>query len=256
MFTARNLYFLIILLLFATLVLRFFVPISFYVFIVMILAIIALLAYGSSTIKADFFTKAYHSPTHSRPEIAITFDDGPTEFTSEILDILKEYDAKATFFCIGKQVEQNQKVLKRMHDEGHEIGNHSYSHSNFFPFFKKHKIEDELRKTSLLIENCSGNNVANFRPPFGVINNTIVKAAQSNNLKIVGWNLRSFDGVKINSERVLQRIIPNIKSGTVLLLHDSRPDSGIILRKVLEDINLKNLRPVTVTQIFNIDESH
>lgn len=113
MFTARNLYFLIILLLFATLVLRFFVPISFYVFIVMILAIIALLAYGSSTIKADFFTKAYHSPTHSRPEIAITFDDGPTEFTSEILDILKRVRCKSDIFLHRKASRTKSKSIEK-----------------------------------------------------------------------------------------------------------------------------------------------
>src|SRR5688572_24310399 len=229
MLAVRNLYFLFIVLLFAAIVLRLFVPVSFYIFAAIIILIFGLLAYGSFNIKADFFTKSYHSPSHNRSEIAITFDDGPTEFTAEVLDILKEFDAAATFFCIGKRIDQNQEALKRMYKEDHEIGNHTYGHSNFFPFFKKKQIEEELRRTSLLIENITGKGVAFFRPPFGVINTTIVKAAKSNNLKIAGWNLRSYDGSKINKERVLQRIIPNIKSGTVLLLHDSRPDSGIIL---------------------------
>ncbi len=256
MLKARNIYFLLIVLLLTAFLLNLFIPISFYVYAGIMVLIIAFLVYGSFNIKADFFAKSYHTPAHNRQEIAITFDDGPTEFTTEVLDLLKEFNAKATFFCIGKRIEKNPEILERISQEEHVIGNHTYSHSNFFPFFKQKRMKAELSKTSVLISEITDKPVEFFRPPFGVVNTTIVKAAKSNNLKIVGWNLRSYDGVKFDTKRILQRIIPNIKPGTVLLLHDSRPDSGIILREVLEEIMRKKLKAVTVNEIFNLDESN
>lgn len=256
MLKARNFYFLFILLLLAVFLLNLFMAVSFYIYGAIIVLIIALLAYGTFNIKADFFSNSFHTPSHNRLEIALTFDDGPTEFTPEVLDILKEFSAVATFFCIGERIERNQKILKRIRLEGHEIGNHTFSHSNFFPFFKQKRMEEELVRTSQLISEITEKPVAFFRPPFGVINTTIVKAAKSTSLKIAGWNLRSYDGSKIKAERILQRIIPIIKPGTVLLLHDSRPDSGVILREVLEEMRRKELKAVTVNQIFNTDEFH
>jgi len=254
MLKARSIYFILIVLLFAALVVNIFIGLSFWVFVVLIIAILSLLAYGSSNIQADFFTKSFHTPAHNQNEIALTFDDGPTEFTEEILDILKKYNAKATFFCIGKHIDKNESVLKRMHNEGHSIGNHTYSHSNFFPFFKIKRMREELVKTSQRISEITGTKVTLFRPPFGVLNTTIVRAATSENLKIIGWNLRSYDGGKTDTKKVLQRIIPNIKKGTVVLLHDTRLDSTTILRKVLEEIKAQNLNTVTVNQIFDIHE--
>lgn len=255
MLKGRNLYTLSIVLLFVALVLNIIIGVSFWVFGALIVSILSLLAYGSFHIQADFFTNSYHSPSNTRHEIAITFDDGPTEYTSEILDIVKEFDAKATFFCIGNRIEKNQSILKRMYDEGHSIGNHTYSHKNSFPFFKEKRMREELSKTSERISEITESEVNLFRPPFGVMNKTIAKAANAENLKIIGWNLRSYDGSKINTKKVLKRIIPNIKKGTVVLLHDTRPDSGTILRKVLEEIRVQNLDAVTIHQIFDINEN-
>ena len=255
MLKARNFYFLLIILLFVALVLNIIIGVSFWIFAVLIISILSLLAYGSSNIQADFFTESYHTPTHSRNEIALTFDDGPTEYTSEILDILKEFDAKATFFCIGNRVEKNENIINRMHDEGHSIGNHTYSHSNFFPFFKEKRMREELEISSNQLSEITGTEVNLFRPPFGVLNTTIVKATKAEDLKIIGWNLRSYDGSKTDTKKVLKRVIPNIKKGKVVLLHDTRADSGTILRGLLEEIKAQNLNAVTVDQIFDINEN-
>ena len=254
MLKARSFYSLLIILLFVALVLNIIIGVSFWIFGVLIIAILVLLVYGSSNIQADFFTKSYHTPAHSRDEIAITFDGGPTEYTEDILDILKEFDAKATFFCIGNRIEKNQDILERMHNEGHSIGNHTYSHKNLFPFFKEKRMREELSKTSEIISEITEKEVSLFRPPFGVMNTTIVKAVKAEDLKIIAWNLRSYDGGKGAEKKVLQRIIPNIKKGAVVLLHDTRPDSGTIVREVLKEIKTQNLNAVTVNQIFDINE--
>lgn len=255
MLKARNFYFLVIILLFVSLVLNIIIGVNFWIFVILIIAILSLLIYGSSNIQADFFTKSYHTPTHSRNEIAITFDDGPTEHTEEILDLLKEFDAKATFFCIGNRIDKNQDIVQRMHDEGHSIGNHTYSHKNFFPFFKKKRMREELSKTSQHISEITGNEVSLFRPPFGIMNTTIVKATKAENLKIIGWNLRLHDSPKTTTEKVLQRIPSNIKTGTVVLLHNTHRDSGTIVRAVLDEIKTQNLSAVTVNQIFDMNEA-
>lgn len=251
----RHIYFLLIFMLIATLAIRLFIPISLWIPIVLMAALLGVLAYGSFDIQADFFTKAYHQPTSSRQEIALTFDDGPTKQTPEILEILKEFDALATFFCIGKSIEQYPEILKKTIAEGHSIGNHSYSHNAAFPFFSRKRISKELKTTSVLISKYTGNPVELFRPPFGVTNPGIVKAAKARNLKIVGWNLRSFDGSARSSEQILRRILPRIEAGTVLLLHDTRPDAGLILREVLKQVQQKNLKPVTVSQLFDLNET-
>src|SRR5690606_14755810 len=87
-----------------------------------------IIAYGSYNIRLNFFTKAFHSGPLSVPKIALTFDDGPSpEYTPQVLDILKLYRAKATFFCIGRHIERNPELLSRIYNEGHIVGNHSFS---------------------------------------------------------------------------------------------------------------------------------
>lgn len=255
MSSLRHIYFILIFMLIAVLAIKLFIPISLWVPVILILCIVGLLGYGSFNIQAGFFVKTHNNPNHNRPEIAITFDDGPSKFTSEILDILKEANAKATFFCIGKHIEEQPELVRRILDEGHAVGNHTYSHSTSLPFFSRKRISNELRKTSSLISNLSQKPVSLFRPPFGVTNPAIVKAAKENKLEIIGWNLRSLDGTKKNSEQILQRILPRIEAGTVLLLHDTRPDSGAMLREVLRVVRSKKLKPVIVNQQFDLNEA-
>ena len=123
----------IFLVLMATLVLidiRYDIPFLFYVVLVIIYSLV--LFYGSAYVGSNFYLEVVCAGNTNEKEIAISFDDGPLEdYTSSILATLKQHDVKATFFCIGKRAEANKELLKRVFDEGHIIGNHSYSHSKY-----------------------------------------------------------------------------------------------------------------------------
>ncbi len=120
---------------------------GYYWILVFVLIIwLGLISWGAFDIRLGYFIPTINSVKTKNNKIAITFDDGPTEFTPKFLDLLSKYDAKATFFCIGKQIEKHPEILDRIYKEGHQIGNHSYSHSNSFGFFSSKKVKKKFKR--------------------------------------------------------------------------------------------------------------
>jgi len=181
---------------------------------------LSILFIGSKNICSQFYTEV-KCTSENKSKVQLTFDDGPhPEITPEILKILKKYNQKAVFFCIGKNIEKYPEIAKQIIAEGHTIGNHSFSHSYFFDFFGTKKVIEELEKTNRLIKNISGKDCQIFRPPYGVTNPNIAKAAKILNLQIVGWSVRSLDTVK-NKKQVLKRL-EKLKPGDIVLFHDTK----------------------------------
>lgn len=214
------------------------------VFIYSIVALfIVILAVGSAKIQLNFFTKGYHSLNTSQKAISLTFDDGPHPvYTPQILAVLDQYKAKATFFCIGKHIEEHEDVIKEITDLGHRVGNHSYSHSFFFSFFSTRKVMTEISKTNLLIESVTGKDCNIFRPPYGVTNPPIAKAVNLLGMKLIGWNIRSFDTSTKDPKMVIRRVIKKIKPGAVILLHDNRKHTPEILDAILQYTSKNNYK--------------
>ena len=151
---------------------------------------------GSFNIMWNYHLKAFNSANISEKKIVLTFDDGPNEeFTPEILKLLQKYNATATFFCIGKQIEKHPELVQKIISQGHLIGNHSFSHSNFFDFYDSKKVLAELQKTNELVFKITGKMMNFFRPPFGVTNPAIAKAIRQSKHQVIGWNVRSLDTV-------------------------------------------------------------
>ena len=223
-----------------------------YLFVILFWLITA--SIGSFNITWNYHLKAYNAALNSKEKhIAITFDDGPnTEFTPQILKILKSYNAKATFFCIGKHIEQHPDIIKEIINDGHTIGNHSYSHSPFFDFYGKRKVIAEIKKTDDVIEKLIGKKMNLFRPPYGVTNPSISKAIKQTTHKVIGWNIRSLDTVKNNEQEILNRIKNKIAPGSVILLHDSKAITVNVLEQLLLFLQENNYKPVTVNTLFNI----
>lgn len=209
---------------------------------------------GSFHFKWNYFLEGIHSNKQIKAnEIAITFDDGPhPEFTPKVLDLLNKYNAKATFFCIGKYIEKHPEIVKTILDQGHTIGNHTYSHENSFGFYKTAKVVKDLEKTNEIITKHFSLTPQLFRPAFGVTNPRIARAVKYLRFTSIGWNIRSLDTTKRSEKVILNRIVPKVSKGDVILLHDTSEKTVIVLEQLLQFLEKENLKSTTVDSLFKI----
>ncbi|WP_179345198.1 polysaccharide deacetylase family protein [Winogradskyella ursingii] len=210
-------------------------------------------AIGSFNMSFDFHLKAFTSNKKIKSKkIAITFDDGPhPEFTKKVLEILKRFNAKATFFCIGKNVESHPEIANKIVDFGHEVGNHSYSHSIFIDFNSTKKWLKEINNTDDAIEKVTGKKPTLFRPPFGVTTPHLSKAINKTGHLVVGWNNRPYDTAIKNKDIILNRIVKKVKPGNIILLHDTQPHILYVLEHLLLYLEQHNYQTVTVNELYN-----
>lgn len=209
-------------------------------------------ALGSGSISSGYFIKALCSnPAVTGNKIAITFDDGPHPETLNVLRLLKQYNMKATFFCIGSRIEKHPEIIRQVINDGHCIGNHSYSHSNFFGFFSTARITSELLDTNALIEKYTGTKPRLFRPPFGATSPSVAKAVKNTGLQVIGWNIRSLDTVIKSEQKILKRITKRLAPGSIVLLHDTSQKSLAVLEQLLVFLQQHNYKAVSIPELFN-----
>ncbi|HEY3375524.1 MAG TPA: polysaccharide deacetylase family protein [Candidatus Aquicultor sp.] len=160
--------------------------------------------------------------------IAITFDDGPNPiYTPKILDVLKEKGVKATFFVVGCHVKKYPEVAKRIVDEGHDIGNHTYTHKDMVPSTRR-MVLAQTRKTNHIIEQVTGANTKLFRPPRGIYSTAVRKViVDEEGYNLILWTVSSVDWRGLSPQRILRRITRFARPGAILLFHDS----GALVRR-------------------------
>lgn len=254
MITHKNIAVFFIFLLLVLFLLNFYTAIHFLWFLGIILIWIGINAFGSARISSNYHVKAFcNNPSETEKKIALTFDDGPSEFTLEVLELLKKYNATATFFCIGKNIEKHSEILKQVIAEGHLVGNHSYSHSKFFDFYNAKKITEELQKTDALVEKFTSKKINFFRPPYGVTTPSIRRALKITGHQVIGWNIRSLDGGTKNQELILSRIKKRVSPGGIVLLHDTAPHSVLVLEQFLQFLQQNNYEVVSVEELLNLN---
>ncbi|MDL5511369.1 polysaccharide deacetylase family protein [Arenibacter sp. M-2] len=210
---------------------------------------------GSFHIRWNYHLPALHF-NHKIPDnlVSITFDDGPhPNYTPKVLELLQKYNARATFFCVGHQVKLYGGIAKQIVDNGHTIGNHTYTHANKFGFFGTQKVLLELQKTKAIIKEKTGVNPQLYRPAFGVTNPSIKRAVKKMELKTVGWNIRSLDTTKRSKKAVLKRITSTIQKGDIILLHDSSEKTVEVLEQLLLFLQQNKMQSVTVDQLLDIE---
>ena len=230
-------------------------PINPIIFFLLFIFWIGITVLGSSLITWNYHISSLHRNEKTKENhVAITFDDGPNaEFTPQVLSLLKKYDAKATFFCIGKNIETESDLFRNLIAQGHTIGNHTYSHSNNFGFFSSAKVAAELNRTNQLVQDISGLELKLYRPAFGVTNPNIKRALQLVKMQSIGWSKRSFDTTGLSEKIVLKRVTKNLKKGDIILLHDSNAKSIVVLEHLLLFLQSKEMRSVTVDQLLAIE---
>ena len=177
------------------------------------------------------FPTLYHQGAGDEHQVSITFDDGPDpEWTPQILDVLKKANVKATFFLVGKNAEDYPGLVRRIVDEGHEIGNHTYYHPNLALCWPEH-VRVELNATQLVIESITGRSTTLFRPPYGADSSPSdlselapLKIAQDLDYMVVLENIDPQDWAKPGADIILQRIKQQRRDGSIILLHDAGGD--------------------------------
>lgn len=217
---------------------------------------LSITAMGATFIRWNFFMNSINSVplsfdqlrNNTKP-IALTFDDGPQELTEQVLDILKAENIRATFFLIGKNIAEKAELVKRMHAEGHLIGNHSFNHGTNFDWQSAANMKADLQQCSDAIKNVTGSEPFVFRPPFGITNPNLAKAIKDLGLQSIGWNLRSYDTVAKDPQQLLKKIMDKVQINTILLLHDRCQ----ITVDILPDL-IKQLKDRGYNFVFPINE--
>jgi peptidoglycan-N-acetylglucosamine deacetylase len=208
--------------------------------------------YGASHIQSNFHLKAICSIEANEKTIALTFDDGPSSETLAILDVLKEFNYKATFFCIGKHIADREDILQRIHSDGHTIGNHSFSHGFFFDLKTRGSFITDLLKASESIRKVIGKTPLLFRPPYGVTTPALSRAIKKLNYTTIGWNIRSFDTLNNDKNKVMKRIEKGLSPGSILLLHDTLKGNAVLVREILLYLREKKYKVVPLETLIDV----
>ena len=174
------------------------------------------------SIKKLFSNYVWDIPNNGN-KVYLTFDDGPTpEITEWTLNLLKEYNAKATFFCIGDNIRKYPEIFMKVIGDGHSIGNHTYNHLNGWKTSTDYYIENaklyETEHYNLQPANCHL-----FRPPYGKIKPSQSKILRKLGYKIIMWDVISYDfDATISKEQCLENVFKNVQSGSIIVFHDSK----------------------------------
>lgn len=209
--------------------------------------------WGSFDIRQGYFTDVfYKKQRESRRRIALTFDDGPTPITLEILALLKQHQAKATFFCIGKQINKYPDIFRKIIEEGHTIGNHTMNHNKGFGFLNAHQVEQEIDSCDASINDIVPHKPRFFRPPFGVTNPSVAKAVQETKHHVIGWSNRSLDTLIVDENKIFDRVSRRLVPGDIILFHDTSNKTLRVVVRLLEYMQRENFESVTVDELLNL----
>ena len=181
------------------------------------------------------------------PQIAITFDDGPSAgCTGRLLDGLKERGIKGTFFLIGKNAEENPKLVKRLDEEGHLIGNHTYSHVEITKLSDE-DAKKEIMETDRVISAITGKHVEYMRPPFGLWQDELEEELD---VMPVMWSIDPLDWTTKNVEEIVNKVVSEAEDHDIILLHDCYDTSVDAALRIVDILMKKGFEFVTVDEIL------
>jgi peptidoglycan-N-acetylglucosamine deacetylase len=222
-------------------------------------ALVALLADGIFRPTSGTLYPTISHGSRSRPRVALTFDDGPdAETTPAVLDALARFGARATFFVIGRNLERNLPVGERLVAEGHELGNHSWTHSYFQNFYSAARHTSDIARNAALIRQLTGSSVEPlYRPPVGLKSPALARAAHAQGLRIVAWSMHTRDTISRDAASLAARTLGRVQAGDIVLLHDGHDREGHHRRIAVEALPLiltglreRGLECVTVSALL------
>ena len=218
----------------------------------LVLFVLFLLFWSSWSISAGVYLKTVCRLNTNEKVVALTYDDGPEPATTlPLLEVLKKYDAKACFFCVGHKAEQYPEIVRKIVDERHTIGNHSYGHEATFPLYGKKKMKEDLLKAQQILEQASERQVRLFRPPFGVTNPTMRRVVKELGWTTIGWSIRSLDTQAQTADKVVWRIKRKLKPGVIILLHDRMPFCAELTEELLVYLQENGYKVVSLNDVLS-----
>lgn len=188
-----------------------------------------------------------HIRTVEKKKVALTFDDGPNNiYTPKLLDGLKQRGVKAAFFLMGKRLEGNEELVRRMYEEGHLIGNHTYNHVQLSQLSKS-QAKEEIERTSNEIYRITGEYPVYVRPPFGEWREDIEYAVE---MLPVFWSIDPLDWKRTDTAQIAADIEKEIEDGSIILMHDSSKSSVEAAFMVIDDLCARGYEFVTVDRLI------
>ncbi len=214
-------------------------------------------AYAACCPLAQVWGRGFHRGLRGRRQIALTFDDGPSECTPAVLDALQRYDLRATFFVCGKNVEQFPELVREIADAGHEIGNHTYSHPGLL-LRSAWQIRLELERTQDAIEAAAGVRPRLFRPPYGVRSPSLRGIQAELGLTTVLWTVIGNDW-KLGRAAIAERVLRRPGEGGIICLHDGdqvyhpadRRETVAALPEIIEGLRGRGFSFVTAGRMLD-----
>lgn len=184
----------------------------------------------------------------NRRTIALTFDDGPRRDSGRLLDVLKAKQVKATFFVVGKQVQAYPQVLKRMADEGHEIGNHTYSHRDM-EYLNEEDITQEVLRTTAAVRSITGRDVRFLRPPGGHEGKKLPNVAKRFGITTVFWTADAAKLEGTTHKKIYDYVVSTARPGGIVLLHNMELCTLQALPQIIDTLRAKGYSFVTLSEL-------
>ncbi len=207
----------------------------------------------------QFFGEIVSRVNADQKVVALTFDDAPAVNTEEVLKILAEKNIKATFYAIGRNIEKYPDQIKEIVKQGHELGNHSYSHERFL-LKSQSFIQSEVEKTNQLIYNAGYAGEITFRPPNGKKFLGLPWYLSKNNIKTIMWDVEPDTYYAGDAENIAKYTLENVKPGSIILLHPFCSDACTADREALPDIidglKKEGYNFITISQLLEYKEKH
>ncbi len=225
-----------------------------YVLVILLTAVLLALNFNGSSAQVYFGIAPRLVPIYSvdtdEKKVAISFDSAwGADKTLKIIEILKEYDVKATFFLVGFWVEKYPEMVTAIKEAGLEIGTHSNTHPDFVKL-SEDQMKKELETSCQLIKNITNENPTLFRAPYGSYNNTVIKTATELNLKTIQWDVDTLDWKGLSGVEICNRVLNNVKEGSIILCHNNSDHILDALPLVLERLKLKGYTVCSVGELI------
>lgn len=186
----------------------------------------------------------------TKPTIALTFDDGPSQYTKEIVELLNKYNANATFFILGNKINNYQETLKFLLQNGNELGNHSYNHKQLTKLSEQ-ELKQQIESTNKIVKETLNYDIHLLRPTYGAITNQL---KNNIDMEIVLWNVDTKDWKLRNSKMIAKKALGDIKDGKIVLMHDIYKTTLQALKLILPELEKQGYQIVTVSELKEIQK--